>query len=51
MALWQRRKGSKSHKSPIQGTVHHSDAAEYTSQRYTRTLVEEGLVPSIGSIG
>jgi len=52
MALWQRRKGSGSRKSAVQGIVHHSDAgAEYTSQRYTQTLAEEGLVPSIGSIG
>lgn len=52
MALWQRRQGSESRKSPIQGTVHHSDAgAEYISRRYTQTLAEEGLVPSIGSIG
>lgn len=52
MALWQRRKGSGSRKSAVQGTVHHSDAgSEYTSQRYTRTLAEEGLIPSIGSIG
>lgn len=52
LALWQRRKGTGSRKSPIQGTVHHSDAgAEYTSQRYTQTLAEEGLIPSIGTIG
>lgn len=52
LALWQRRQGSQSRKSPIQDTIHHSDAgAEYTSQRYTQTLAEEGLVPSIGSIG
>ena len=52
MALWQRRKGSGSRKSAVQGIVHHSDAgAGYTSQRYTQTLAEEGLVPSIGSIG
>lgn len=51
-ALWHRRKGSGSRKSPVRGTVHHSDAgSEYTSQRYTQTLADEGLVPSIGSIG
>ncbi|MFJ2469525.1 integrase core domain-containing protein [Glutamicibacter sp. NPDC087583] len=51
-ALWQRRKCSESHKIPLQGTIHHSDAdAEYTSRRYTQALAEEGLVPSIGSFG
>jgi len=52
MALWQRQHGVESRKSTIQGTIHHSDAgSEYTSQRYTQTLAEEGLVPSIGTIG
>lgn len=52
MALWQRRKGSGSRKSVVRGTMHHSDAgSEYASQRYTQTLADEGLVPSIGSIG
>ncbi len=51
VALWQRRHGSESSKSPIQGTTHHSDPGnEKTSQRYTQTLAEEGLVPSIGTI-
>ncbi|WP_313813273.1 IS3 family transposase [Glutamicibacter sp.] len=52
LALWQRRKGSGPHKSPVQGTIHHSHAgSQYTSQRYTQKLAVEGLVPSIGSIG
>lgn len=52
MALWQRRTGSGSRKSAVQGTVHHSDAgSEYASQRYTQTLATERLIPSIGSIG
>lgn len=52
MALWQRRHGSKSRKIPIHGVIVHSDVgSEYTSQRYTQTLTEEGLIPSIGTIG
>ncbi|WP_347039251.1 integrase core domain-containing protein [Glutamicibacter halophytocola] len=46
-----RRKGSESHKNPLQGTIHHSDAgSEYTSRRYTQTQAEEGLIPSISTI-
>lgn len=41
-----------SHKRPLQGMIHHSDTGSgYSSQRYMQTLVDEGLVPSIGSIG
>ncbi|WP_371737259.1 DDE-type integrase/transposase/recombinase [Glutamicibacter sp. ZJUTW] len=36
MALWQRRKGSGSRKSPVQGTVHHSDAGRvYVAEVYS----------------
>lgn len=52
MALWQRQHGVESRKSPIQGMIHHSDAgSEYTSHRYTQAQAEEGLIPSIGTIG
>ncbi|MEG2714079.1 MAG: integrase core domain-containing protein [Glutamicibacter sp.] len=52
MVLWQRRNGSESRKVAIQGTIHYSDAGSgHTSQRFTQTLAEEGLVPSIGTIG
>lgn len=52
LALWQRRIEQKAHLRPVFGTIHHSDAgSEYTSQRYTQTLADEGLIPSIGSIG
>ncbi|NQD40623.1 DDE-type integrase/transposase/recombinase [Glutamicibacter halophytocola] len=52
LTLWQRQNGSRSRTSPLQGTVYYSDAgSEYISQRYMQTVAEEGLVPSIGSIG
>jgi putative transposase len=31
--------------------VHHSDAGQYTSIRYTERLAEAGVRPSIGSVG
>jgi len=38
---------------PLQGTtIHHSDAgSQYTSVRFAETLLLEGLVPSIGTVG
>lgn len=49
MALWRRENAGR----PVaQGLIHHSDAgSQYTSIRYTDTLMLEGLTPSIGSVG
>jgi putative transposase len=49
MALWRRQHTGR----PVpQGLIHHSDAgSQYTSIRYTDTLMLEGLQPSIGSVG
>lgn len=49
MALWRRDQ----HGQPVPpGMVHHSDAgSQYTSIRFTDTLVLEGLAASIGTVG
>jgi len=49
MALWRRDQ----HGRPVPaGMVHHSDAgSQYTSIRFTETLVLQGLAASIGTIG
>lgn len=49
MALWRREHTGR----PVpEGLIHHSDAgSQYTSIRYTDTLILEGLQPSIGSVG
>ena len=49
MALWRRDQ----HGRPVPaGMVHHSDAgSQYTSIRFTETLVLEGLAASVGTVG
>ncbi len=49
MALWRRDHAGR----PVPaGMIHHSDAgSQYTSIRFTQTLVLEGLAASIGSVG
>jgi putative transposase len=49
MALWRRDHTNR----PVpSGMIHHSDAgSQYTSVRFTETLVLEGLAASIGSVG
>jgi len=49
MALWRRDHSG----APVPpGMVHHSDAgSQYTSIRFTETLVLEGLAASIGTVG
>ncbi len=49
MALWRRDQ----HGQPVPpGMVHHSDAgSQYTSIRFTETLVLEGLAASVGTVG
>jgi putative transposase len=47
MGIWQRQRDRHS----IQGLVHHSDAGQYTSIRYSARLAEAGAQPSVGSIG
>lgn len=49
MALW--RRDHAGHPVP-RGMIHHSDAgSQYTSIRFTETLVLEGLAASIGTVG
>ena len=49
MALWRRDHTGRSIKK---GMIHHSDAgSQYTSIRFTETVVLEGLTASIGSVG
>ncbi|NYJ18532.1 transposase InsO family protein [Leifsonia psychrotolerans] len=49
MALWRRDHAGHAVKP---GMIHHSDAgSQYTSIRFTETVVLEGLVASIGSVG
>jgi putative transposase len=49
MALWRRENAGR---PAPQGLIHHSAAgSQYTSIRYTDTLMLEGLQPSIGSVG
>lgn len=47
-AAYRRRQGR-----PLDGeTIHHSDAgSQYTAVRFGETLMLEGLIPSIGSVG
>ena len=46
-ATHRRRQGR-----PLAGdTIHHSDAAQHTSIRFTKTLALEGLAASIGTVG
>ena len=49
MALWRRDHAGH----PVKrGLIHHSDAgSQYTSIRFTETLVLEGLAASIGTVG
>jgi len=49
MALWRRDHAGR----PVRpGMIHHSDAgSQYTSIRFTETVVLEGLTASIGSVG
>lgn len=49
MALWRRDHAGH----PVdRGLIHHSDAgSQYTSVRFTETLVLEGLAASIGTVG
>lgn len=49
MALWRR---DHTGRPVLPGMIHHSDAgSQYTSIRFTDTLVLEGLAASIGSVG
>ncbi|GLB68301.1 putative transposase for insertion sequence element IS986/IS6110 [Arthrobacter mangrovi] len=49
MALW--RRDHDGHRVP-EGMIHHSDAgSQYTSIRFTETLILEGLAASDGSVG
>jgi putative transposase len=49
MALWTRRKHGI---TDLAGLVHHTDAgSQYTSIAFTQRLVEEGVDPSVGSVG
>jgi len=49
MALWRRDHAGR---TVPDGLIHHSDAgSQYTSVRYTETLMLEGLQASIGSVG
>lgn len=46
MAVWRRGQ------QRAQGTIHHADqGSQYTSFAFTRRLAEQGLVPSMGSVG
>jgi len=52
MASWQRRTKEKFHMRPVLGIIHRSNpGTAYSSQKYTQKLADEGLVPSIGTIG
>jgi len=44
-ALYARRR------HPLDGLVHHSDAGQYLSMRYTDRLADAGIAPSVGSQG
>jgi putative transposase len=49
MALWTRRRGGA---SEFAGLTHHTDAGSvYTSIAFTDRLVDEGIDPSVGSVG
>jgi putative transposase len=49
MALWTRRKHGV---TDLTGLVHHTDAgSQYTSIAFTQRLVDEGVDPSVGSVG
>ncbi|MEI8083920.1 MAG: IS3 family transposase, partial [Actinomycetes bacterium] len=52
-ALRQAAQFRRNQGNPLQGsTIHHSDAgSQYTSIHFSETLLLEGLVPSIGSVG
>jgi transposase InsO family protein len=32
-------------------TIHHSDAGQYTAMHFTETLMLNGLIPSVGTVG
>jgi putative transposase len=48
MALWRRDHAGR---PVLAGMIHHSDAGQYTSIRFTETLALQGLSASIGTVG
>jgi putative transposase len=49
MAIWLRRREGV---SELTGLVHHTDAgSQYTSFAFTQRLIDEGVDPSVGSVG
>jgi len=48
-ALWSRRKEGV---TDLTGLIHHTDAgSQYTSFAFTQRLIDEGVDPSVGSVG
>ena len=50
LALWERRRGD--HPVDRDRLIHHSDAgSQYTAVRFTGALADEGISPSVGTVG